>query len=469
MKVVLISVPYNITRVAPISLSLLAGELKAHGYDVKCIDFNIDAYSKVDESLKGYWKYRQGHLWNESDHFESILYPRVVEKHADDWCNRILSEKPDVLGISITQTQVGDFLAKRIKESNPEILTVIGGPSCSRVHGDFATTPSDYIDACVSGEGEGTLVDLLDKYKQTGELCAVPGATIKKGDEIIYGDERPIIQDLDKLAFSDFSDFDLSLYKDADDAPNKDTHELKLPMYTSRGCVADCSFCVDYRMWGSKYREKSVDRVISEMKFYIKKYGIRKFDMVQPLLNGSHMWLREFAEKCIKEELNITYHSFARLDKRMSTNLLTLLKKSGLISLNYGLESASNNVLKKMKKGYNKKTASECIKNTYKAGIPQTVNLITGFPGETIINWLETVYFIFRHRKYLLRAPNLAACGIITGSDLHINHDKYGIVVNKEEQRDENWHTVDKKNTYEKRMFRYKTTARFFSKLNFGH
>lgn len=466
MKIVLAAVPYINTRIPPLSLAILSGHLKKNGYSVRCLDFNIQAYQNAKPELKKYWKLTQGYQWSQRSIFDSILFPQIVEPNLDKWCEAIIAEEPEVLGISVTDSPLAVILSNAVRERAPSIKIVVGGPHCSRAYVEKAFGKVPSVDAVVDGEGEEVLVELLNKLRETGELCAIPGVTIINGGIEKFGGVRPPIKNLDLLGFADFSSFDLTQYTN-EDSYGLDEKKLELPIYSSRGCVAKCRFCMDYKMWKS-YRFKSAVRFIDELEHIADTYGAKQFFFVELLVNGSHRWLREYASELKRRRRYFAFHSHGRISQSMTKGLLKDLRSVGLLHLNIGLESGSTPVLKKMWKGYDTKEASRCIKDIYAAGISMSINLVVGFPGESTWNWLTTIVFILRHRKFFKRKPNLSICDATAGSDIYLYPDEFNVVIDKNDpQYYMTWKTKDGRNTYRIRKFRRDTMDFIFSRVSF--
>src|SRR6476620_4139465 len=102
MRIVLVAVPLINTRVPPLSIACLAGYMRNEGYYVKAFDFNIETYHNVSPDLKEYWTYYKGFQWTDNSFFESYIYPNIIGKNIDGWIARIAEEKPDIVGISVT-------------------------------------------------------------------------------------------------------------------------------------------------------------------------------------------------------------------------------------------------------------------------------------------------------------------------------------------------------------------------------
>lgn len=463
MNIVLAAVPIANTRIPPLSLAMLAAALRGAGHRVRALDLNIDAFSRVEPELREYWKFYMGHHWQDTTSFTRIIYPRIVERFLDGWVERILAEEPGLVGISVNTTPIVRALAVRLKERRPGLKIALGGPTCSLVYAKIAARPSPFEEAVVSGEGEATLVELAAGVEATGEFPVTRGATILRDGNYIYGGDRPPIADLDALPFADFSDFDLSLYRDIDiDSP------VSLPIHSSRGCVARCAFCMDNRFWGGRYRPRDPERVAAEMAHQASRHGIRSFTFVDLAFNGSAARLDRLADALLAGGGGFDFWAPARIDRRLTRGLLEKLRAAGLRHLNFGLESGSTAVLARMRKGYDAAEAEEVLRNCAEAGITVSLNLIAGFPGETWLDLLATARFVWRNRSRIWNRPGVTDCAAIPGTELHDHPERFGIVFDPADRGSHHaWRSRDGRNTNRTRTLRKNALNWFFSKLSF--
>lgn len=463
MKVVLVAVPIANTRIPPLSLALLAGELKAHGHQVRCFDFNMDACQRVEPELQEYWKFYMGHHWNDTTSYTQIIQPQIIDRFIDQWVEMILAEKPDLIGISVNTQSVVRALSTRLKEQRPDLPIVLGGPTCSVIYGRIATRPSPWEDAVVSGEGEAALLELVAQWESDGKFQTTPGVVLFHEGNYIYGGPREPVKNPDQFAAADFSDFELAHYRDLD--VNAAT---SLPVYSSRGCVAACAFCMDNPMWGNCWRPRSAQRVVAEMIHQADEHGITDFTFVDLVINGSARRLDEFAELLLQSGRNFSFWAPARIDRRLTLPLLQKLKKAGLRHLNFGLESGSDRVLRRMKKGYTAADARLCLQRMHQAGLTVSVNLITGFPGETWLDFLKTIWFVFCHRRLIWNRPGVTDCAAIPGSDLQQHPERYGICVElTANDAHYSWKSKDGRNTLAIRNWRKQMMNRVFNWMRF--
>jgi len=450
MKVVLCSVPILTTQFPPISLAILSSELRSRGHSVKCFDFNIDACHKAGKHFTKYWEYQNGGYWHDANHYNNVLRPELFNRLISEWVELISKEEPLLIGISINNSQVGTHLAQALKHRLPHVPIVAGGPQCSIIYKHAAARPSSWFDLIVSGEGDYTLVDIVESFEAQGKLVPVIGTSYKdKHGQIKYTGNRPPVIHLDSLHCPDFSDFDLNLYGDV--VNDKIIHVKMLPYQTSRGCVATCHFCADRHLQEGVFRQKTGKKIAEDLIYLKNQFNNYDFCFVELISNGNHRKLMELAKVLYEEKETISFWGHMRISSKLTLEDGIVLRKSGLRHVTFGLESASDSVLKKMRKGYNSKIASNCIKNVHNAGITISINIIVGYPDETIFNFLETLWFVIRHRRYLTSIPSVCDCNASPGTDLFNEPDKFGIILNPNNPSVD-WITKDGKNTLKRRL-----------------
>jgi len=156
-----------------------------------------------------------------------------------DW---ILREEPDVVGFSglSMSGRNAALMSMEVKRRNPEITVVFGGLYAT-FNSERVMSKYPSVDVIVRGEGEATIVELVDVLESGGPLKDVRGITYRDGDSLVSTPDRPLIEDLDSLPFPDRSLLDDAYHSEisgANIAVNKFTSVV-----SSRGCAFSCRFC----------------------------------------------------------------------------------------------------------------------------------------------------------------------------------------------------------------------------------
>ena len=426
----------------PYSIARLTALLRHNGYKVHVHDVNVECYHYIKKNHdKNYWEGRYYYVW-ERPIFDDEVFP-VIKPVLDQAIDDIIADGTDIVGFSLYLTNLlaSMYMIRRIKELRPDIKIVIGGPESFNdwfedlVFGEMGFD-RNLIDFRIQGEGEQELLTLMENIE------AFP-----KQEEIYTFGGFGSKLDLNQLPFPDYTDSNLNLYEHADGAS----------IETSRGCVAQCSFCAETWFW--KYRWRDSDRVIEEMKFQMARYGIRRFWFVDSLSNGNFKEFKRLVERIIEEKMDIRWNSYARCDGRMDAELFRNIAASGCVSLSFGVESGSEQVLIDMKKKIKVWEIENNLRDGAAAGMKNHVNWVVGFPTEGPTEWLGSLHVLHNARNWIYAISPGMTCGDAPFSDLNLNWKKYELEwVEKpwDSTFMSNWYTSGYKNTIIHRFIRLK-------------
>jgi anaerobic magnesium-protoporphyrin IX monomethyl ester cyclase len=254
----------------------------------------------------------------------------------------------DLAGIStITSTAPRAYaIADRIRGMG--IPVIMGGPHVTFL-ADEALEHADFV---VRGEGERALTELVDALEVGGDCSGILNLSYRKGEQVVHNPERPASDDLDSLPFPDFT-----LLKR--DRPLKGGRTT-IPVMTSRGCPFNCSFCAVTGMFGRKYRFRSTENVLAELRRYdSRKNWIFFYD---DNFAANKERTKELLEAMIREKFKFTWTTQVRADVAKDPELVKLMKRAGCHTLYIGFESVNPNSLEAMKKKQTLQEITEAIK-----------------------------------------------------------------------------------------------------------
>ncbi|MFC1890255.1 radical SAM protein, partial [Thermodesulfobacteriota bacterium] len=428
----------------PLGQAALVTYLKKAGFSVSIFDFNLDAYCTAPPDQKYLWNISYpGDIWLTK---EGLLNnPILSDKSLQSWTGRVVEQKPKIVAFSVYQ---GNFLssvklASLLRIKSPKTIIIMGGPQFTGEESRKLAFCEGKIDGIVIGEGEATLAEIAGCIIERDELKPTASAYLKIDDEIIWGGERPLIKKLDELPFLDYSLFDLERYR----------WPFRLPILGSRGCISNCVFCSPTTFW-RKFRTRSAENIFAEMIYHYRIFGSDTFHFNDSLLNGNLKVLIKLCNLIIDSDLPFSWSGFAMIRTGMSPEIMRKMRRAGCYTLNYGIESCSENVQKLMKKNLKVNTIKEVLKNTKHAGIQTRANFIVGFPGETEKDFQATVDFISDHHELIDRIGGVQPCGTFEGSDLARHPGKYGIQLSDYHSM---WSSLNNDNTFEIRKRRQTT------------
>ena len=375
-------------------LANLAGSLLESGHHTMILDYGtVDMVEKLyprDLSRKAQKIYRR--LFSEGgkkpgagikdiaglkylDYRLNRFRGRAVREIASDIINKIEKVRPDFIGFKLWNGDgfTGSVkIAELIKRSFPGLKIVAGGPQVD-IYGSHIYSVTDVFDALVYAEGEEVL-PLFGEYCVGGEyLSRIPNLIYRIGGRIRKNAVR-WIRDPDRLPFPVYSP---EIYP-----AMKGDRKIKIIVVDeSRGCPNRCAFCIQPIKSGGSLRLKSPERVVKEMKNSILDFGVTSFRYA-----GSSTPLKHavnIADRIIKEGLKVTYSSFGHVGNT-SDSAFEVLKKSGCHSIFFGIESGSEEILRR---GFGKTITPGMIRETMlscrKAGIFTVGSMIFPAPFET--------------------------------------------------------------------------------------
>ena len=203
--------------------------------------------------------------------YTPVIYDAMSNWHTyDDIEKRIRDEKPDVVATTAFTAEIVDALnvLKLAKGINPDIITVIGNVHPTFLYEETFNDHNAYLDYIVRGEGEVTLVELLDFLNSGGNVEKVRSIAFYRDGRVIATPARPYIADLDSLPLAwDLVDWPLYTYKPEEGS-------VLAIVSSSRGCNQQCSFCSQQLFWKRKWRGRSAENFVNELEYLRDTYGV---------------------------------------------------------------------------------------------------------------------------------------------------------------------------------------------------
>jgi len=247
-------------------------------------------------------------------------------------------------------------------------------------------------DAVVIGEGENTIVELLDALEAKNDLSSVNGIAFLKEGVCIKTLKRELIKDIDNISLPAWDLFPMDYYT-LSRQPNIRNSERCMYLLAARGCTFKCNFC--YRM-DKGYRPRSPQSIVEEIKILQKNYFVSYLFFADELFMSSAGRTVELCENFIKSKLKIKWFCSGRLNFA-KPDVLKLMKEAGCVFINYGIESLDEEALRVMNKILTVKQIVDGIENTLAAGISPGFNIIFGNIGETKESLKRGVDFLLRY------------------------------------------------------------------------
>lgn len=300
--------------------------------------------------------------------------------------------QPDIIGLTaVTPSIIKTVkLASIIKKVYPEIPIIIGGPHFTAVP---EQTLMDYsvFDYGVVGEGEDTLIELVESLSADKTPSHVAGVAFRGDRGIRFTPPRQPIKDLDSLPFPawDLLDGFPSRYHPALFKYKKlpSTHII-----SARGCPNRCIFC-DTSVFSREIRFHSSEYVLDIIGYLIKNFGIKEiiFEDDQFLIKKKRV--ARICEGILKAKWDISWCCSGRVNSVNNPELLNLMKRSGCWQISYGIESGNQKILDFAKKAITINQIEKAVRLTHEAGILSKGYFIFGLPYETEETMKKTIRF----------------------------------------------------------------------------
>ncbi len=309
----------------------------------------------------------------------------------DDVVSASVNYKPDLVGITLHATAAHNnagYIARKIKESLPDTVMVAGGHHATFLPVEIINSG---FDISVLGEGDETIYDIAMAIINHHDFSTVKGIYYRNGDRILKTEPRELISDLDSLPYPPLELLDSSKYT----FKVYGEHEKVMCLETSRGCPYACDFCSVTPTWGNKWRNKSNDRIIEEMK-RAKRAGYTWIFFTDDIfiVFPNVKQREELFKRIIEEKIDMKWIVQMRADvTSKNPELIKLAAEAGMGISFLGVESGSKEILKKMHKGEFTPQSVDAVRILSQNNIVVLVGMMIGAPYERLRDAISTVRF----------------------------------------------------------------------------
>ena len=305
--------------------------------------------------------------------------------------------QPDVVGVSIRLVH-GDILdasaalgtrhldlRPRVKElvnivrQNSTALIVLGGPGFNYYAADWL----DYlgVDYGLRGESEESFPFFLQQLAAGGEMGATPGLVFRKNGGIKVASPGRV-KDLNSTALPAYELFNLEKYAEQNITP---------AIFTKRGCAFACTFCPYSKLEGKRYRLKSPERVLAEIRHLQQHTTSRQIMFCDNSFNVPRRHAQALCRAFIEAQLDFSWGTGDLKPIGVTDDFCRLLEDAGCFYVGLAFESASASMLQRMKRGYSVQQVRESLDALSRSKIPFGASVLLGAPGETPETIAETL------------------------------------------------------------------------------
>lgn len=437
VKTIFISMPWARRDILSIQLGGLTAYLRNCGFDIDTRYYykdivsyiGVDCYSEIVVNCLGdlvfspfyspqkrtvVKEYLQN-MWGEEFVFDELY--NNIERFINDILNDVDWIQYDNVAFttSLVQFVPSLFMAKKIKEINPDINVIVGGASLVGDIADSVLETFSEVDFVIKGEGEKTFEELLREIESGKQRYRqIDGIVYRTNSKMVVSNvERELLHDINTLPQPIFDEYFNNSLTD-------DFYPPIITVESSRGCFwGRCSFCNLNSQWNNTYREKKPEKVADEIKNQAEKYKLVDFFFTDSNVSNKKKLFD------LLQTHGIEYVLHAEVSGHLSRNDFVNMRKAGMRDIQIGIEAFSASLLKKYAKGVSVMRNLEMLKWCSELGIRVFYNVITGFPTTT----QEEVYDTLRNMQYAqyYQYPAMTGYSLSYKSEVYNNYNKYKI------------------------------------------
>lgn len=307
---------------------------------------------------------------------------------------KINPEEYDLVCITVPDLSqiIPAFTLSRIIKASTNLPVAIGGNYITQNKSDFMNHPEifgEYCDFIMVGDGELSLIHLAEFIEKKREKADVTNLMYLCDGKAVCNSPAEKLN-FREVAYADFDSYDFSRYF---------SPEPVIPVQLSKGCYwGKCTFC-DYYFGQQCYDTKKIPDVIDELKYFIGRYGIRRFHFIDEAIPPKYY--NELADAILENGLNITFYSFVRLEKGFTKEIFQNLYRAGMRSALWGYEAWSVRIMEMMNKGIDVGERMRILRDAREAGIWNNCLFIMGYPTETREEIEQTIAVMNENRDII--------------------------------------------------------------------
>lgn len=372
----------------PLGILSLAAVMEQNGVTPDIIDLNRSYYS---------WMHSEARK-SDGANFVEYLTDFFSSRHYDVFgFSTICSSYPLTLRV-----------AEATKRMHPQSAVILGGPQASVV--DVPTMERfASVDYVLRGEAEASLPQLLNLIGAGGDAADIRGLTYRKNGAVLRSGATPILESLDELPFPAFH-----LHPFIKDCGS-------VPLELGRGCPFACTFCSTNDFFRRRFRLKSPQKVLQEMKRIKDEYGHYNFDLVHDMFTVDRKRVVAFCNALLDSGEEFYWGCSARTDC-IDEELIALMAKAGCRGIFFGIETGSARLQNVLKKNLDLAESARMIEYADGKNIKTAVSLITCFPDETRKDLRDTVGFFMDSMRFDHADPQLCLLAPLAATPLEEQH-----------------------------------------------
>ena len=308
----------------------------------------------------------------------------------------ILQSNIDIFAIGGLSGEYKDIsrMVNLAREIKPTIKIIVGG-GIMTADPEVTMQAIAEVDYGIIGEGEITIVELINALTEKYQVDHIAGIIFREERKLVKTLQRKEIVSLDELPFPDYEGFDYRTYlKENPDISDDGEKHSQVSVIGGRSCKYNCTFC--FHPSGTTYRQRSLDSIFAEIDFLVSNYDISYIALREELFATDNKRVEEF---CLRiKPYNLIWSIQLRIDS-INQELVDLLKDTRCRYVFVGVESASNEVLRSMRKGINVSQIENALNMLNDAGLNSRSGVIFGDSVETFDTAMHSLEWFMKNRN----------------------------------------------------------------------
>lgn len=326
--------------------------------------------------------------------YDPVYYDAMSHWHGyEEIGKRIEDERPDVVATTAFTAEIVDALKvlQLAKDINSDIITVIGNVHPTFCYEEIFKDPSCPVDYIVRGEGEETMVDLMNALSAGEDINKVKGIVFRDNGEIVATASRGYIHNLDLLPLAwDLVDWSIYTYRTMEGST------LAI-VSSSRGCSQQCSFCSQQLFWKRKWRGRSAENFVSELEFLRDTYGVDVVMISDETPTLDRVRWERILDLLIERKVGTKILMETRVDDILrDEDIMWKYQKANIDHIYVGVEATTQEALDIFKKDIKVEQSKKALDLINEYNIVSETSFVLGMPDDTtekIRNTVELAQF----------------------------------------------------------------------------
>jgi radical SAM superfamily enzyme YgiQ (UPF0313 family) len=393
--------------VPPLGVAYLASHTRSKGHDVTVIDAfgeGMETYTKKgDVNLKG------------------LTFDEIIGR---------IPSNVDVIGISNLFSHAYPTvreLAQEIKNLFPDIPILTGGIQPTAM--PEMVLENSCFDYVITGEGEETTVELLERLESGREVEDIDGLAFRKNGNIINNEKTKLIENLDILPFPAWDLLPIENYIQAK-SPQGAWRGRFLPILPTRGCAFKCKFCTAPKMWHAVWRTRSPENVAEEMEYFHNQLGVTDFHSEDLTSVSNKKWIIGLCDEIDRRGLKVTWQlPNGTRSESIDGNIIKRMKRSGCTNITFAPESGSVDALDLMDKQLDLENILKASRLAVKEGMIVSAFFVFGVPGENRKSLNDSLKLLRKLAWIGIHEVSITTFTLLPGSEFFYQLVKEGKVV----------------------------------------